>query len=635
MRETTMMRNSKFIAMALGAAVLLVGCNSKSPTAPKPTPIPAFNISLTPEATTAKAGETVVVNAHVTAGSANAPDNTTVTFDISGGSFPPTGATEAIRTTTGGAAAINVTSSGGKATILGRVPGGSDQTEVTFTGVAPTPTPTAPPDYTPNIVALLPNAGPFEGGTRVTISGTGFESHVQVLFDDIQAQVVSATFTEVVCISPSITPTAPQTVITKSVTVTNLGNGKVSNGVDFRYGVTMFISSFTPMEGPADTPTTVTIFGQGFVAPVSVEVTAGGVQMQWDLQSVAGTEIVARSKAIPEQARSCGDVSGRITVINLNSNQKVTSEQSFTYRAVRPLITSVSVDGSANTVGQYLPGTCNTPWSSHTVTIRGTGFQSGMTVIFNGAAGGSAGPVLATYVNANTLTLTLPDLTALGLQSVQCDDGGGTGSRNVPTPIEVVVTNTHNGCSNGLGGALILAPCVTTCQILPAPTVSGVAPNNGPIAGGTSVLITGTNFVNSGLSVTFGGLLASGISFIDANNLQATTPARTPAGTVAVTVLCGGQSGTNATAFTYTATMDMTIAGTGDVAASPAPFVGTSPCSSGTCNWTFNQSVVQLTATTTGTFTGWSGSTCGCTGTTTPCNVTMNQARACTATFTP
>jgi hypothetical protein len=629
MRETTMMRNHKFIAMALGAAVLLVGCNSKSPTAPKPTPIPAFNISLTPEATTAKAGETVVVVAHVTAGSANAPDNTAVTFDVSGGEFPPTGATEAIRTTTGGNAAINVTSIGGKATILGRVPGGSDQTEVTFTGVAPTPTPTAPPDYTPNIYALTPNAGPFEGGTRVTISGIGFLAPVQVLFDDVQAVVVSTSYTEIVCISPSITPTAPQTVLTASVTVTNISNGKKSAGVDFRYGVTMFISSFTPMEGPADTPTSVTIFGQGFVAPVSVEI-AGVPVPQWDVLSIAGTEIVARSKPIPEQARTCGDVGGAITVINIGSNQKVTSQQSFTYRAVRPLITSVQIDGGGNFVHQYLPGTCTVPWASHLVTIHGTGFQSGMQ-----ARIGSVGPVITTFVDANTLTLSLPDLTQIGLNSVTCDDGGGTGQRNVATPVEVTVINPRNSCENTLGGAIIINPCVTSCQILAAPTVSGVAPNNGPIAGGTSVIITGNNFVNSGLSVTFGGAPATGVSFIDANNIQATTPAHTPAGPVAATVFCGGQNGSLPNAFTYTATLDMTISGTGDVTAAPAPFVGTSPCSSGTCNWTFNQSVVALTVSTTGAFDGWSGSSCGCTGTTNPCNVTMNQARACTASFTP
>ena len=243
--------------------------------------------------------------------------------------------------------------------------------------------------------------------------------------------------------------------------------------------------------------------------------------------------------------------------------------------------------------------------------------------------------MITTFVDANTLTLRLPDLTQIGLNSVTCDDGGGTGQRNVPTPVEVTVINPRNSCENTLGGAIIINPCVTTCQILAAPTVSGVAPNNGPIAGGTSVIITGNNFVNSGLSVTFGGAPATGVSFIDANNIQATTPAHTPAGPVAATVFCGGQNGSLPNAFTYTATLDMTISGTGDVTAAPAPFVGTSPCSSGTCNWTFNQSVVQLTVSTTGTFDGWSGSTCGCTGTTNPCNVTMNQARACTASFTP
>jgi hypothetical protein len=634
MRETTMMRNSKFIAMALGAAVLLVGCNAKSPTAPKPTPIPAFNISLTPEATTAPAGETVVVVAHVTAGSANAPDNTSVTFDISGGSFPPTGATEAIRTTTGGNASINVTSSGGTATILGRVPGSSAQTEVIFTGVAPTPTPTAPPDFTPQIYALTPNAGPFEGGTRVTISGTGFQSPVQVLFDDVQAQVVTTTYTEIVCISPSITPTAPQTVVTASVTVTNISNGKVSNSVDFRYGVTMFISGFTPMEGPADAATTVTIFGQGFVSPVSV-VTAGGVA--WDVQTVAGTEIVVKTKPL-DTAHVCDGGSTGFTVTNINSSQNADSPGSFAFRGVHPLITSVQI--GLNNLFAQCGGTC-VACSTQTFTIHGTGFQttSAMTVTLDSEGGGSVGPLIATVTDPNTMTVSATDLSSLNPMTTSC--GGGTGQMNISTPIDVTVRNVRYDCSDRLNGALVMVPCNTSCVVLPAPTVSAVNPDNGTIAGGTAVIITGTNFVSSGLSVTIGGAPATGVAFIDANNIQATTPAHTPAGPVAVTVFCGGQNGSQANAFTYTATMDMTIAGTGtgQVASAPAPFVGTNPCTTGTCNWTFNQSLItSLTATPNGTdtFTGWSGATCGCTGTTNPCvNVTMNQNRACTATFTP
>jgi len=635
--------------MALGAAVLLVGCNSKSPTAPKPTPIPAFNISLTPEATTAKAGETVVVVAHVTTGSANAPDNTAVTFDVTGGQFPPTGATEAVRTTTGGNAAINVTSSGGKATILGRVPGGSDQTDVTFTGVAPTPTPTAPPDYTPQIFALTPNAGPFEGGTRVTISGTGFLAPVQVLFDDIQAQVVSTTYTEIVCISPSITPTAPQTVVTAQVTVTDISNGKVSNGMGFRYGVTMFISSFSPMEGPADTPTTVTIFGQGFVAPVSVEI-AGISVPQWDVLSVAGTEILARTKPIPESARTCGDTGGAITVINIGSNTKATSTQSFTYRAIRPLITSVQIDGGGNFVQQYVPvavppsvAVCSIPWSSHNVTIHGSGFQQGMTANFG------SGPVVATFVDSNTLTMALPDLTSVGLNQVSCTTGAGAcGNRSVPTLVSVTVDNPHNGCSDTLGGAIVINPCDGGCLITGLTTLGlgAVAPPN-PQTVGTPFTIPLT-FTPTPLSasatvnLTYVGFTASpaSVSIPPSSSPYPiiVTPTSAGSGNVIASVGSGSCAVTassgvitvNALTFGLTVTKSGNVAG-GDIASLP---LGLASCLGATtpCTGTFNDgTLVTLTAS---TVANWSGS-CAPSGTnpTASATVTMDAIKSCNADF--
>ncbi|HEY33294.1 MAG TPA: hypothetical protein G4O10_09370, partial [Dehalococcoidia bacterium] len=42
-----------------------------------------------------------------------------------------------------------------------------------------------------------------------------------------------------------------------------------------------------------------------------------------------------------------------------------------------------------------------------------------------------------------------------------------------------------------------------------APTVTSISPTSGPAAGGTSVTITGTNFVN-GATVTIGGASATG-----------------------------------------------------------------------------------------------------------------------------
>ena len=647
-----MTRNSKYIAMALGAAVLLAGCSAKSPTAPKPTPIPAFTISLTPEASSAKAGEYVLVVAQVKSGSANAPDGTAVTFDIT--SYDQAGnlvgSTEAVRTTSAGGTSVTVTSSGGTVVILGRVPGGSDQTTVTFTGIAPTPTPTPPPDYVPHIYALTPNAGPFEGGTRVTISGIGFLAPVQVLFGDVQAQVVSTSYTEVVCISPSITPAAPQVVTPKNVTVTNISNGKTSTeAANFRYGVTMFISSFTPMEGPADTPTTVTIFGQGFVAPVSVEI-AGMSVPQWDVLSVSGTEIVSRSKPIPESARTCGDASGAITVINIGSNTKATSTQSFTYRAIRPLITSVQIDSGTNTVQQYVPiavppsvAVCSTPWGNHRVTIRGSGFQQGMTVNFDGLA-----PVPTTFVDATTLTLEkLPDLTSVSLERISCTTGAGAcGNRFIPTQVGITVNNPRNGCSDTLNNAVVINPCDNSCLVTGLTTMSlgAVAPPN-PQTVGTPFTIPLT-FTPTPLTaaatvdLTYVGFTATPTSVTIPPSSSPYTIIVTPtsAGSGNIIASVGGGSCTvtassgvitvNPLTFLLTVTKSGNVAG-GNITSLP---LGLSACTGTTSPCTGNFSgIVTLSAS---TAANWTGS-CAPSGTnpTASATVTMDAVKSCNAEF--
>ena len=659
-----MMRNSKYLAMALGAAVLLVGCSAQSPTAPKPTPIASFNLSLTPESSSEVGFTKVRVFARVTTkAGANAPDGTSVHFKVEDrGVFvdcaditvrvdadgTPIGATEAVQQTSGGDAKVCVTWSVGTVLLSAGVAGGTAKTSVVFT---PAPIPTPPPSYTPIIDALLPNAGPFEGGTRVTISGVGFESVVQVLFDDIQAQVVSTSYTQIVCISPSITATAPPTVVTKQVKVTNLGNGKVSNGVGFRYGVTMFISSFTPMEGPADTPTTVTIFGQGFVAPVSVEI-AGMSVPQWDVLSVSGTEIVSRSKPIPESARTCGDASGAITVINIGSNTKATSTQSFTYRAIRPLITSVQIDSGTNTVQQYVPiavppsvAVCSTPWGNHRVTIRGSGFQQGMTVNFDGLA-----PVPTTFVDATTLTLEkLPDLTSVSLERISCTTGAGAcGNRFIPTQVGITVNNPRNGCSDTLNNAVVINPCDNSCLVTGLTTMSlgAVAPPN-PQTVGTPFTIPLT-FTPTPLTaaatvdLTYVGFTATPTSVTIPPSSSPYTIIVTPtsAGSGNIIASVGGGSCTvtaasgvitvNAVTFGLTVTKSGNPAGAG-ITSLPA---GLAACAGATtpCVGTFNQGTpVTLSASTPATWTG--GCTPSGTNPTASATVTMDSAKTCNAAF--
>ena len=83
-----------------------------------------------------------------------------------------------------------------------------------------------------------------------------------------------------------------------------------------------------------------------------------------------------------------------------------------------------------------------------------------------------------------------------------------------------------------------------------APTVTGIAPPNGPTTGGTSVAITGTGFQPMA-TVTIGGVNATGITVNSSTSITATTGAHT-AGTVNVVVQNpDSQSGTLANGFTY------------------------------------------------------------------------------------
>ena len=87
---------------------------------------------------------------------------------------------------------------------------------------------------------------------------------------------------------------------------------------------------------------------------------------------------------------------------------------------------------------------------------------------------------------------------------------------------------------------------------IPTPTVTGVNPNTGPPAGGTSVTITGTNFYffyTTGVS--FGSTPASSFTVISTTQITATSPPGTGTVDVTVTTVTGTSSPSTADRFTY------------------------------------------------------------------------------------
>ena len=92
-----------------------------------------------------------------------------------------------------------------------------------------------------------------------------------------------------------------------------------------------------------------------------------------------------------------------------------------------------------------------------------------------------------------------------------------------------------------------------TYDVVPAPVVQGVSPGHGPQAGGTTITVTGQNFV-PGCKVKLGGADATGVSFVAATQVRAVTPPGSAAGAVNVRVANpDGQAGHLDNAFTYDA----------------------------------------------------------------------------------
>lgn len=359
---------------------------------------------------------------------------------------------------------------------------------------------------TPEIYSLTPNSGPIDGGTRVTITGRGFQYPVEVTFEYPQnqfrqAQVVSVNFTTVVCIAPSVAPAQPDTPAIANVQVTNVTTGKKSNTLPFRYGEAMFISAISPSQGSDRGGDQVTIYGQGFSAPVAV--TLAGVPAE--PLTVGGTLINVRSGRVPN--RTCQPRSGAAEVININSNLRATGPN-FTYQPAVPFVTSVSVAG-AGASGNTLPAP-GTPCASgaYEATVNGFEFEQ----MANGSSAMRATlntsppvEVATTWVSENQLTFIFPDLSGITFNQVPCVEGGASGVRWVPTPVNLTLTNTQNGCTDTLNSAFILNPCDTSCRILAPPTLS-LSPASLSLPAGTqgnmTVTISQTQLVATTVTLT-------------------------------------------------------------------------------------------------------------------------------------
>jgi hypothetical protein len=114
-----------------------------------------------------------------------------------------------------------------------------------------------------------------------------------------------------------------------------------------------------------------------------------------------------------------------------------------------------------------------------------------------------------------------------------------------PDTVDVTVTTT-----GGTSAASVADQFTYTA--VPAPSVSNVSPNSGPVTGGTMVTIAGTGFTNA-TEVDFGGIPA-GFTVNDDTSISAYSPSGSAAAPVDVAVISAGGSSAASVAdqFTYT-----------------------------------------------------------------------------------
>jgi len=213
-----------------------------------------------------------------------------------------------------------------------------------------------------------------------------------------------------------------------------------------------------------------------------------------------------------------------------------------------------------------------TTYGGTVVIIAGTNFDGATAVSFGGTA-------------ATSFTVDSP------LQITATTPAHAAGAVNV-------AITTAGGTATGIG---------EYTYVVPVPTFTNIASASGPIAGGTSVIITGTGFTGA-TSVTFDGIAATSFTVNNSAQIIAITPAHA-AGAVDLVITTAGGAATGIAAYTYVAPVptftsitpasgfvtggtSVIITGTGFTGATSVTFGGTAATS-----FTVD-SPLQITATT-------------------------------------
>jgi len=329
---------------------------------------------------------------------------------------------------------------------------------------------------------IAPNFGPLQGGTDVTLTGSGFTGATGVTFGSFPGTAFQVEDDN------TITVTTPADVIGAVAVVVQSPYGD-SDGVDFTYTPVPLVTTPTPGEGPVAGGSDVTLTGFQFDGATGV--TFGGVPGT-GFQVIDDNTITVTTPANPP---------GALPMI-VQSPYGDSPAVDFYYYVPQPVFTQQQAPTSA-VVGQ-----------SYWYQFKASDATS--------------------YAIAWSSTETPPDLTL--------DPDNGWLSALELSAQDVGQWSYQVVASNSAGDTWSDVQQLNITLTYPVPVVTGQNPNWGSVAGGTWVALTGTGFMDVS-AVTYGGEEVLDWEVLSDTSIVLTTPAAALAGAVDVVVTTpGGKS---------------------------------------------------------------------------------------------
>ncbi len=195
--------------------------------------------------------------------------------------------------------------------------------------------PSEPAPPTPSVTSLSLAGGASEGGTQVTILGTGFTPSSSVTFG---GAVASATYLS----SEALAVVSPPGAGLVDVVVHNSGKESATSDADqFFYGAPPTVTGLSVNHGSASGGTSVTISGSGFTSATVVGF--GGLPAA-SFSVVSDSEITAVAPAAPAGVSD-------VQVITPAGGSATTSSDQFTFDPVTQTLTFTSTPPASPAVG--------------------------------------------------------------------------------------------------------------------------------------------------------------------------------------------------------------------------------------------------------------------------------------------